>query len=72
MPRPVKSEHHRWATVNYIHHNPVRHGYVTQWQDWPFSSAEQYLADVGRDEAIRLWHQYPVLGMGEGWDPPEM
>ena len=51
----MKSERHFWATLNYVLHNPVRHGYVGQWQDWPFSSAAQYLADVPREEAERRW-----------------
>ena len=33
----IKSERHFWATVNYIHHNPVKHGYVKKWQEWTFS-----------------------------------
>jgi len=68
MIRPIKNEAHRWATVNYIHHNPVRHRYVERWQDWPFSSAPQYLAELGRGEAERIWRTYPILDMGENWD----
>src|SRR5262249_21022291 len=26
--RAIRSERHYWATLNYVHHNPVRHGYV--------------------------------------------
>jgi putative transposase len=26
--RFIRSERHHWATVNYIHYNPVKHGYV--------------------------------------------
>ena len=58
--------------MNYIHHNPVRHGYVTRWQDWPFSSASDYLEDVGKEEASRVCLDYPVLDYGKEWDPPEM
>ena len=71
-PRPVRSERHRWATVNHIHHNPVHHAYVKRWQDWPFSSAGQYLADIGRTEAERISREYPILDMGANWDPPEL
>lgn len=52
--RAIRSEGHFWATVNYIHHNPVRHGYVQRWQAWPFSSAADFLARIGREEAIRI------------------
>jgi putative transposase len=31
--RPIKSDRHFWATLNYVHNNPVHHGYVDRWQD---------------------------------------
>lgn len=66
--RTIRSERHFWASLNYTHHNPVNHGYVERWQDWPWSSAEAYLARVGRDEAQRIWRQYPVMDYGKKWD----
>ena len=39
----MKSEGHFWASLNYVLHNAVRHGYVQRWQEWPYSNAEQYL-----------------------------
>jgi putative transposase len=68
----MRSDGHRWSTVNYIHHNPVRHGYVMRWLDWPFSSAADFLREVGREEALRLWKEYPLLDYGKGWDEPGM
>lgn len=64
----MKSDRHFWATINYIHHNPVKHGYVTRWQDWPFSTATQYLETMGRGEVERIWKEYPVQDYGRGWD----
>jgi putative transposase len=29
--------------VDYIHFNPVKHGYVTQVRDWPYSSFHRYV-----------------------------
>jgi putative transposase len=66
--RLIRGEAHFWATLNYIHHNPVKHGWVEKWTDWPFSSAADYLATVGREEALRCWRSYPVLDYGKGWD----
>ena len=66
----MKAERHYWVTLNYVLHNPVRHGYVARWQDWPFSSAAHYLAEVDREEAERRWREYPLLDYGEVWDPP--
>lgn len=68
----IKSERHFFATLNYVLHNAVRHKYVQRWQDWPFSNAERYLADVGREEAERRWQEYPILDYGEDWDPPDL
>ncbi len=67
----IKSERHFWASMNYVLHNAVRHGYADRWQDWPYSNAAQYLAEVGRAEAERRWREYPLLNYGKDWDPPE-
>jgi putative transposase len=66
--RDMKSSRHYWASLNYIHNNAVHHGYVERWQDWPYSSVHQFLEAVGRDEAQRIWLEYPVLDYGKGWD----
>ena len=63
-----KSDRHFHATMNYVHHNPVRHGYVARWQDWPWSSASDYLESVGEAEAKRQWLEYPIDRYGEDWD----
>ena len=66
--RAMRSDAHFWTTLNYIHHNPVHHRYAARWEDWPWSSATDYLAAVGSDHADRLWHDYPLLDYGRGWD----
>ena len=68
--RAIRSENHYWATMNYVHHNPVRHGYAARWEHWPFSSARRFLDAVGREEAKRIWKAYPLLDYGKGWDDP--
>jgi putative transposase len=68
----MRSEAHFWSTMNYIHHNPVRHHYVKSWLEWPFSSAHAFLESVGRKEAAALWQMYPVGNYGAGWDEPEL
>lgn len=66
--REIKSHRHFWASVNYIHHNPVHHGYVEKWQDWPWSSAAEFLEQVGRERAAAIWQAYPILDYGKKWD----
>ena len=68
----MKSDRHFWATLNYVHHNPVHHRYVRQWQDWPFSSGAAFLQQTGRERAAELWKEYPIDEYGKGWDTPEM
>ena len=66
--RPMKSDRHFWASLNYIHHNPVHHGYVDKWQDWNFSSADNYLEKFGREKVTEIWKEYPILDYGKDWD----
>jgi putative transposase len=66
--REIRSERHFWATLNHIHHNPVHHGYVEKWQDWIWSSAANFLENVGRERAAQIWKDYPILDYGKGWD----
>lgn len=70
--RAMRSDRHFWATLNYVHHNPVHHGYVEHWTDWPWSSAREFLANTDRTEAKRIWNEFPVLDYGNGWDDPEL
>ncbi len=66
--RAIRSDRHFWASLNYTHHNPVKHGYVERWQDWPWSSASAYLEHIGREAAQHIWKTYPVLDYGKTWD----
>ena len=70
--RFIRSDRHYWATLNYVHHNPVRHHYVERWTDWPWSSASQYLAETGPQEAKRIWQEYPLREYGDKWDDPNI
>jgi len=64
----MKTERHFWATMNYIHHNPVKHHHAARWQDWPYSSARLMLQTLGREAMIELWREYPIDDYGKGWD----
>jgi putative transposase len=70
--RAMRSDRHFFATLNYVHHNPVRHGYAVRWLDWRWGSAAEYLAQTNGEEARRIWQDYPIRDYGEGWDDPEM
>jgi putative transposase len=68
--RGMRSDRHFWASLNYVHHNPVHHGYVERWTEWPWSSAAQYLADTSEEVAKRVWRDFPILDYGNHWDEP--
>jgi len=68
LERSMRSDRHFYASLNYIHHNAVKHGYATKWREWPFSSANEYLEKVGSEKAAKIWHEYPVLDYGRDWD----
>ncbi|MFQ5674799.1 MAG: transposase [bacterium] len=65
--RWIRDERHFWTALNYIHHNPVKHGLVQKWQEWPFSSARDYLNRVGKEKAREIWFACPVKDYGSDW-----
>jgi len=66
--RVIRSERHYYASLNYIHANPVKHGHVTGAHDWPQSSLGLYLEMVGPEQLADWWRQYPVGDYGKTWD----
>ncbi len=49
-------------------YNPVKHGYVYDVYDWPWSSLEGYLEAYGSDWQRDQWLAGPPGAMGRGWD----
>jgi len=39
----IRDEQDLAAHVDYIHHNPVKHGYVMRASDWPYSSIHRFI-----------------------------
>lgn len=66
--RAIRSESHHYTTLNYIHYNPVKHGWIESPYDWPESSVHRYLEHYGREWLRDLWCRYPVREYGRGWD----
>ena len=56
----IRDERDYWQHFNYIHYNPVKHGYVQQLRDWPFSSLFGYLENKGREWLDDCWRSYPI------------
>jgi putative transposase len=64
----IRTEADYWTRFNYIHNNPVKHGYVSKWEDWPFSSYGYYLRTKGEEWLLDRWRRYPVIDYLEGDD----
>ncbi|HKY53109.1 MAG TPA: transposase [Anaerolineales bacterium] len=43
----IRGERDFWTRFNYIHSNPVKHGYVQKPEDWHYSSYRYYLRTDG-------------------------
>jgi putative transposase len=57
----IRSEADYWTHFNYIHYNPVKHGYVKHLEDWPFSSYRHYLVHRGEAWLLDALERYPVI-----------
>jgi putative transposase len=68
LDRIIEGDRHFVTAIHYIHHNPVKHGHARKWDDWKWSSAADYIAKIGREEALRRWTEFPLLHFGSGWD----
>ena len=54
--KPIKTHVQLTETLFYIHHNPIKHGFVVKMSDWPFTSFRAYLSEkttnLNRDEGF--------------------
>ena len=57
----VRGETDYWTRFNYIHYNPVKHGYVARIEDWSFSSYHYYLKGKGQDWLMDAFQRYPII-----------
>ena len=67
--RMIRDDAHYYRALNYIHYNPVKHGYVEDSYDWQWSSLSLYYEDHGRDWLREKWRAFPPeKDFGKGWD----
>lgn len=63
--RRIRHERHYYHALNYLHYNPMKHGYVHGPYDWPWSSVHIYFDTHGRQWLREHWTKYPI---GNAWD----
>jgi putative transposase len=59
--RVIRDERDFWTKFNYIHYNPVKHGYVQTPEGWHYSSSQRYLRIKGEDWISDCWQSFPVI-----------
>ena len=47
------------ARLNYLLNNPLKHGYVTNLQDYAYSSFHQLFKEIGREKLEQQFRNYP-------------
>jgi len=67
--RVMRNEIQLGQAFNYIHYNPVKHGYVKDVHDWRWSSLFLYEDDKGGEWLTEQWRKFPPpADFGKGWD----
>ena len=59
--RCIRNEDDFYRHFNYIHHNPVKHGYIARMEDYPFSSLKYWIEKKGEEWVCSAFEQYPIL-----------
>ncbi len=54
-----RDESDYFVRLNYLYNNPIKHGYVTNLADYPYSSFHQMLKQHGRDSLVEQFKTYP-------------
>jgi putative transposase len=57
----IRDEVDFYKHFNYIHHNSVKHGYVKDSKDYPFSSYNFWLIKKGKEWLDSCFEQYPII-----------
>jgi REP-associated tyrosine transposase len=55
----IKDDEDLSRHIDYIHFNPVKHGYVKDADEWPYSTWDEWKREVGR----------PINTLPEDWKP---
>ncbi len=65
----IRNDAHLHVAFNYIHYNPVKHRYVSDPYEWPWSTLTIYYEEKGKDWLQEHWLAYiPPVDFDKGWD----
>jgi putative transposase len=54
-----RNEQEVLTRLNYLLYNPIKHKYVTNLQEYPYSSFQEYYAQMGRQHLLEQFRKYP-------------
>jgi len=57
----IRDEKDFWRHFNYIHHNPIKHGYVKNMEDYKFSSYNEWVNKEGKEWLNSCFELYPII-----------
>ncbi len=60
----IRSERDFWLRLNYIHHNPIKHGIIKNIDElgnYEFSSWNYYSQKYGKEWLLSVFERYPVV-----------
>lgn len=54
-----RDEYDYYVRLNYLLWNPIKHGYVEDLKDYPFSNFQQFIENEGRTKVAEQFRKYP-------------
>lgn len=61
--RCMRNERDFWTRFNYIHYNPVKHGYSSNPEDWEFSSYRFYVRNEEDKWLVEKLGEFPTFDL---------
>lgn len=61
--RVIRDEEEFYTKLNYIHYNPVKHGYISDPENWEYSTYHDFLLEKGEEWMWDCWNAYPVINV---------
>lgn len=57
----IRDDKDYFQHLNYLHQNPVKHGYIKKISDYEFSSIHQFLREKGEEWLVDCFREYPII-----------
>jgi len=57
----IRDEKTFFTKINYVHHNPVKHGYVKKMENYKYSCYNNYINKYESEFVDDMFEQYPIV-----------